>query len=376
LKLSISPYLSRKIHGVNILWFNNSNEYILLNDLNNSLLSSFIKSKDFSEFYTSINLLDSFSNKLSKKLYSEFNQLLNSLQSTPSQTNSPELTESSSTNFTTTFYNFNNFIIKVCYQSKSGKKIIHPQFSFLEDTNPNLKADCTFYIKNNTTDFQLFKNRTHLGTYPQSEYHLLQGKFAMELLCSLTGSHETEWLGTFHASTISNNKEAVMLVGESGKGKSTLATILMANGYNLIADDFTPIMAKTQKIHHYPSAISMKKGSFHVLESLSDKITFSDNTLSNIKKGDIKYVVPINTVEKPISCKKIILVAYNPHAKTSIKEISAEEVLNILIPDSWISPEPENAECFLNWLEKCEFYKLTYHDSEEVISEFNTILEK
>ena len=376
MKLSLSPYLSRKIHGVNILWFKNSNEYILLNDLNNSLLSSFITSKDYSEFYTSINLLDTFSNEISKKLYSEFEQLLISLHSTPSLSTSSDLKDNSDSHFITVFYNFNNLIIKVSYQSLFEKSIIHPQFSYLEDTIPNLKVDCTFSINSSEKEFHFFKNNTHKGTYKHSEYHLLQGRFAMELLCALTGSEETDWLGTFHASTISNNKEAVMLVGESGKGKSTLATILMANGYNLIADDFTPIMAKTQKIHHYPSAISMKTGSFHVLDTLLDKITFSYSTSSNIKKGNLKYVVPINNVEKPITCKKIILVEYNPHAKSSLKEISAEEILNILIPDSWISPVPENAEYFLNWLETCNFYKLTYHDSEEVVLEFKNILKK
>jgi len=376
LNLSLSPSLSRKIHGVNILWFKNSNEYILLNDLNNSLLSSFIKSKDYSEFYTSINLLDTFTNEISKKLYSEFDQLLNSLHSTPTQTTSSKLTDNSDSHFITVFYNFNNLIIKVSYQSLYEKSIIHPQFSYLADTSPNLKADCTFSINSSSKELHLFKNKTHLGTFPQNEYHLLQGKFAIELLCTLTETQESDWLGTFHASTISNNKEAVMLVGESGKGKSTLATILMANGYNLIADDFTPMMAKTQKIHHYPSAISIKTGSFHVLDSLSNKIIFSNNTLSNIKKGNLKYVVPNNNIEKPIPCRKIILVAYNPNTKPSLKEISAEDILNILIPDSWISPEPENAEYFLNWLETCKFYKFTYHDANDAVSEFNNILEK
>ena len=89
----------------------------------------------------------------------------------------------------------------------------------------------------------------------------------MELLCLLTHKKEHDWLGTFHASTIANNKEAIMLIGASGRGKSTLSALLMANGFNLIADDFTPVLAKTQTIYNYPSAISIKEGAFKTLES-------------------------------------------------------------------------------------------------------------
>ncbi|GGG60058.1 hypothetical protein [Bizionia arctica] len=376
MKLSLAPSLIREIHGVTILWFKNSNKYILLNDLNYSLLSSFIKSKDDSEFHFFINTLDNFPSTLSNKLYSEFEQLLNSLNVVQSDLNTIEFTGFSDTNYISVFYKIKDLVIKVCYQSQFEKDIIHPQFSYLELKDPNLRSNFTFYIKNNNETLHLFKNKIHLGTYNQSDYHLLQGKFAMELLCGLTHTIEDDWLGTFHASTISNSKEAIMLVGESGKGKSTLATLLMANGFNLIADDFTPILAKSQKINPYPSAISMKNGSFRLLDSLSEKIEFKANSLSHIKKGDLKYVSPINTIEEPISCNKIILVAYSPEAETKLDIISAEEILNILIPDSWLSPIAENAAYFLDWLETCHFYKLTYSDSNSVVLKIKSLIDE
>jgi len=62
----------------------------------------------------------------------------------------------------------------------------------------------------------------------------------MELMCSFYNKNEHDWMGVFHASTISKNNHSVMFTGDSGNGKSTLVSILMANGYNVITDDTKP----------------------------------------------------------------------------------------------------------------------------------------
>lgn len=377
MKELLAPHFNRKIHGIHILWFKPSNKYLLLNDINNSLLSCFLKSTDFNEFYslvhdTSIHYnLDTL-----HALYSEFKLLLKTLNTGTPETISLKLLESSNSHFISVYYQINGELIKVCYQSEFEKEIIHPQFSHLEIKTSQLTTDINFYIKSSEKELELFKNNNHLGTYNKSEYHLLQGKFAMELLCVLTDTEESDWLGTFHASTISNTKEAVMLVGKSGQGKSTLATILMAKGFNLIADDFSPMLAKSQKVSSYPAAISVKPGAFDLLEELSDRIVCNNQIHSNIKKGPLKYVQPLNTIEAPIRCDKIILVAYKAGEETVLEQIGAEDILEILIPDSWLSPIPKNAEHFLDWLETCQFYKLTYSDSNSVVSKFKSLLEE
>jgi HPr kinase/phosphorylase len=50
-------------------------------------------------------------------------------------------------------------------------------------------------------------------------------------------------LHTIHASCVSVNNKAILLLGESGSGKSDLALRLIDRGAQLIADDYTDITA-------------------------------------------------------------------------------------------------------------------------------------
>ncbi|WP_159022648.1 hypothetical protein [Formosa sp. L2A11] len=94
----------------------------------------------------------------------------------------------------------------------------------------------------------------------------------MELICALHHKKEHDWIGLFHASTISNNTESVMLIGTSGSGKSTLTTILTHNGYDLIADDTTPILRADLNTYYFPGGISVKPGAFSTIKTINIKL--------------------------------------------------------------------------------------------------------
>ncbi|WP_159022647.1 hypothetical protein [Formosa sp. L2A11] len=72
-------------------------------------------------------------------------------------------------------------------------------------------------------------------------------------------------------------------------------------------------------------------------------------------------------------CKTIVLVNYKANSKTLLEPINAKTALEILIPDSWISPKPENAKAFLKWINTVTFYKLTYSNNQDAIDIFSTI---
>ena len=98
--------------------------------------------------------------------------------------------------------------------------------------------------------------------------HEFQGKFSMELIFSFYNKTEYDWMGVFHASTISKNNNSIMFTGDSGNGKSTLVSVLMANGFNVIADDFSPTLRSDLKTYCFPAAISVKEKFFNLIEQL------------------------------------------------------------------------------------------------------------
>jgi len=198
----------------------------------------------------------------------------------------------------------------------------------------------------------------------------------MELLCVLHNKKEYDWLGTFHASTVSNGKEAIMLVGDSGNGKSTFCALLMNHGLDLIADDITPVLSNDQEVYRYPSAISIKQGAFEMLNSYFPFFNEFDNFESGTKKGMLKYIPPkqnFGDTIQHVPCTKIVYVKYNPKTSTTLTKSSADKVLQTLIPDSWISPQQKNAKQFLNWLENLNYYELSYSENNKAIDLFNQL---
>jgi hypothetical protein len=379
LKKKLAPYYKHNIDGFTILWFKGSNKYLVLDEKINTVIDTFLKSRNYSDFHNIINTRDTFSKDVSRVFFSEIETLLRTFNTTENTTLSEKFKNSIldfdlDKPYISISYNFNGKIIKICYQSSLELHYIHPQFAYLEIEEPITKPDCIFYIISKNDCLLLFKNHLLLGSFNSADYHLLQGKLAIELVCELTLTNESDWLATFHASTVSNDSEAVMLIGESGKGKSTLSTILMDYGYNLLTDDFTPMLAKSLNIHSYPSAISIKKKAFDLIASLSERIQYYTFQSPNSRKGLLKYVTPINEINKPLPCSTIVLVNYVQDAEASLDALGIDEALNALIPDSWISPLPEHAQAFINWLKTCHFYKLTYSNTNDAISIFESLL--
>ncbi|CDF80654.1 conserved hypothetical protein [Formosa agariphila KMM 3901] len=262
----------------------------------------------------------------------------------------------------------------IYFQTDTLLEYIHPQIAHLE-SKFETKADYwfDFYEENNQIVF--FKNNNFIKNYSHTGFHKLQGQFNTEFICSLYSKKEHDWLGIFHASTISNKKESIMLIGKSGSGKSTLTTILTNSGYNLIADDNTPILRNNLNTYYLPAGISVKPGAFSKIKRIVHNFdNLPQNYLKN-HKGGIKYVPSLEPEVKHVPCNTIVLVNYQPKSKALLEPIDIKTALEILIPDSWISPKPENAKAFLDWISTVTFYKLTYSNNQDVINIFSTIFD-
>jgi len=374
LNLVTAPKYIREIKGFYILWFDFTNKYIVVNQNVMTLLKIYLKSSNESDFLKRSNKQSNYSRKRSKQYYIELTQLLQecSIKSKDKSLVSSKLIHLQ--NKITVFYKINDFFIQINYSSEYAKSLVHPQLEHYSYQQNTSTSNNIFDILIEDKTLNLYKNQQLCGSFPQTDFHLLQGQFAMELLCVLNNKNEKDWLGTFHASTISNGHSAIMLIGDSGNGKSTLAALLMTYGFDLIADDFTPMLAKDQKVYSYPAAISIKQGSFKLLEPLITDFNKLPKYFINSRKGYVKYVQSNNyRKQQSLSCRKIVYVNYKKEAQTKLTEVSIDKILSLLITDSWLSPEPKNVEYFLTWLETCTFHKLTYSDADEVIQKFKTI---
>ncbi|WP_171032474.1 hypothetical protein [Winogradskyella algicola] len=362
----MAPTYQRLFGSYWLLWYKKSNVYSIVDDDFKNLLYNYLECSSLDEFKSKFISVDS-----SIDTTTVIHSLNSYLEQCHTKTDDIAVLDTpfnASKRQISVDYNFNNRIFRVNFDSDLVKKTIHPSIAHLE-TNAFFTPDIIYDVYIEDDRLCLFKNEVLVRTVPKRDYHLIQGKFAMELLSFIHHKDESDWLGTFHGSTISDGKNSILFIGASGKGKSTLCALLSAQGFELVADDVSPMLAKDSRIYHNPSAISIKEGAFDLLRPLVDDFDSLPNTLFNKTKGVIKHLPCKSPIKDCYPCSAIIMVNYSKGSKTSLESISIKEALETLIPESWLSPKPLHASQFLDWLSQTPVYKLTYSNTESVTKE-------
>ena len=366
--MNTSRFISDQIdQDTNIIWFENSNNYIVVNDVINNLILNKLSPSIYPLNTESINILNDQSVK------EEINTLISDCNKTSDK---KEIEEVDLKNFNSEQYTkicFNNKVVKIEYENKNLKELIDPKFSHL---NSDEKEEIKYRVCKIDKKIVLFKEDKFIGSWNADEMHEFQGKVSMELTSFFHGKDESEWTSVFHGSTLSKKEKSIMLTGDSGSGKSSLSTILMDNNFSLVADDFSP-MSISGNHYNFPSAISIKEG-FYKSETELYKINFEslkEYFISEIK-GNVKYLPPDDKNEMVLNtrCDKVFSVKFGKNLSNEIKEVNKGIALNKILPDAWISNNMEHAKNFINWVRETTFYDLTYNDNKEVVKMINKII--
>ncbi|WP_299836090.1 hypothetical protein [uncultured Tenacibaculum sp.] len=367
--------IQQQIEDKSIIWFSSSNQYVVLENktadmitqINNGVSLKEISNNLKDEFNISIEEAELFIKDIHENLY-----IPNSVQKENIETknNSYTLPKFGKTKF----YKINGLNFKVDFQSEFEEYLVHPKFSHLEIHEP----------ENNDHHFQVFTEEGYtfllidndfIGSWPRKEIHYFQGKFSMYVVQLIHNKPEEEWMGIFHASGLGNDENSILLLGDSGNGKSTSLSILQVNGLSCLADDFVPIDIENQHVYTFPSAISIKKNSLETLlpmyPELKDSAEFHFKRLNKI----VRFLPP-KTIDfsKNLPCKNLVFIKYKKDSDIDFSPISNIEAFQQLIPDSWISNIPENVGTFLKWFSSTNCYQLTYSDNQKMIQTVKNII--
>lgn len=82
----------------------------------------------------------------------------------------------------------------------------------------------------------------------------------MQLLNESYDLIDASWIGAVHASSVMSGK-AVLFTAPSGNGKSTIAALLMTQGYQVLSDDFLPLPLHQARVYPFPEGIPVKNRS-------------------------------------------------------------------------------------------------------------------
>ncbi len=197
----------------------------------------------------------------------------------------------------------------------------------------------------------------------------------MEILQKIYKRPEKSWMGVFHAAGISNGENCIVFIGDSGNGKSTLSSILMANGLDVLSDDFLPIEGSSMNVCFFPAAISVKKQGYKILIPDFPELRNTQEYRTDASDKTFRFLTTKEPKSRQIPCKAIVYVKYQEKSGFQFESMSKEEAFQYLVPDSWISPEPENAKKFVEWFLMMPTYRMTYSDNSLMVKEINKMLE-
>ncbi|MEI6141172.1 MAG: hypothetical protein WCP85_18025 [Mariniphaga sp.] len=268
-----------------------------------------------------------------------------------------------------------NYLIKglyysVEYETEQSEFLIHPKIAHLEVVT-NRCTDHQFQVYHDKGSTVLKVNGKVIGQWDPENINYFTGKFSMELLNLIYGKRDSDWMGVFHASAICKENQCILFLGGSGSGKSTISALLMANGCDLLADDFVPVSGSSSEVFFFPAAISVKKNALDHLIPIYPQLASAKEFYYQGLDKTVRYLSPLHHFENQSSsypCKALVFVKYKKGCGLTMEKLGQDAAFQLLVPDSWVSSLPENASRFLDWFLEIPCYQLTYSDNELMLA--------
>ena len=361
-------YLDRPVGQKMIVWLEESNRYMLVE------IQAYNVIKMIAEGQTSDEIVKwcCKSYQLPKNKAGKFvEEIAKLIDIENNNANSKQQAFDSSISIPTKFASQKKYLIKgstylVEYGTEHTEFLVHPKIAHLEVV-ANRTADHQFQVYQHKGSTVLRVNGKVIGQWDRENSNYFTGKFSMELLNLIYGKDESDWMGVFHASAITKGGQCVLFLGDSGSGKSTISALLMANGYDLLADDFVPVGAVSCEVFFFPVAISVKKNALdHLIPIYPQLASAKEFYYAGLDKT-VRYLPPNHYFENQSSrypCKALVFVKYMKGSGLTMEKMTQDVAFQHLVPDSWVSPLLENATRFLDWFLGLTCYQLTYSDNE------------
>jgi len=372
------PYIKKKIGLKYLVWLQNSNQYIQLEEPAWFVFYRIAKRFSYATIANECVLRYGTSPDESlafvKEIHSQIAQANTAIKS-PSNIFevSDELNSYVFSPFSVRNYQLGNRVITFSFETPLFELYLHPLIAHFETKESSSEMP----------GFELFAwqekivfryNGVVKGMWTKEETHLVKGLIFMYLINVMHGKCDADWLMTVHASAITNWKKTILFSAEAGKGKTTIAALLQAKGFQLISDDFVPIDRESFCAYPFPIAMSVKEGSMELLTpkfpSLKEKPL---NYLSAEKSVRYLSFNDVDITKAIFPIKEFVLIEYNYAIDFQMEKIDPINGLKLLFDESWISPTPGNAAILFDRIPHLSFYKLTYSNNQKAMDALTTL---
>lgn len=159
-----------------------------------------------------------------------------------------------------------------------------------------------------------------------------------------------------HCAAIAKDNKALLFIGPTHSGKTTLTTYLINNGYNYISDDYVAISSNNLNVQPNGNPIHLRLNGMEILTDQCKNMVLSGKYIGNHDKRFI--LVPKNIIDKAIEIKSIYFSSYSNSAILQL--IKSKQIIMKKIIDNHLLP-PELTLTYLHLL-----YRFTEYPTYEL----------
>ncbi len=379
--MSTIPYIKRKIGSSYLVWFQNSNLYIQLEEpawFVFQKISRRYKTETITkEFAIRYGVNEEESLVFVSDIRTEIEKM--NRKENAAQHLKKDFEVNSNYTFEPRFvhhYRLGNKIITFSFENKHFEHYLHPLISHFETTEES----------NEMPLFELFAYQDQIvfrfngevkGIWSKDETHLVKGLIFMFLINVIYDKTDSDWLMTVHASAITNRKKTILFSAPPNHGKTTIAALLQDRGYKLISDDFVPIDRNTFSAYPFPIAMSVKQSSMDLLSSLFPDL--SQKPLNYISpEKSVRYLPYYNGSDLTdwiFPVKDFVFIQYNNSVDFEWEKLDPLKALKLLLDQAWITPAQGNATILFDKISQLSFHKLTYSNNLKALDAITNLFE-
>lgn len=169
-----------------------------------------------------------------------------------------------------------------------------------------------------------------------------------------------------HGATLrAPNGKHIMLSGDSGRGKTTLALGLGKQSFTLLADDMSVFDAGTGRVYPMKTNPSVKEGSWAALAKLYPELK-RQNPI-NVNGRMCKYVQrpAFQAPEQSHGVDALVFPKWQDGAKPRLEPYDSQASLLSMLRWSYLPQNQENLQAMADFLDSLPLYELTYSQFEQ-----------
>lgn len=224
-------------------------------------------------------------------------------------------------------------VVRIRYGRPSLARIVAPAFAHLAAKSPSAHdaapADVSFEILAEGTRFRLQADGADLDTLSQDEIlPALKAQLTAAVLA------HGRYALAIHAAALAHRDRMLLLGGEAGAGKTTLALALAHAGFGYAGDDIA-LLTPTGRVAGVPFAAAVKSGAWGLVSWFRPELEAVRSCLRSDGQH-VRYLPPsAPPVTEPLPLGWVVLLRRQPHrAAASLAPLDKVDAMRMILAEA------------------------------------------